>query len=105
MEKVEKLEIEVVGGSPIDLSPTASSSSREVVGTTKLYEHDELRCIPMPTPNPKGAPLHCIVAGHRIKKAKFNRSPQPEGLEENSSPCLALHLSVYTRSDYPFIIR
>lgn len=96
---MEKAEIEMMDGSPIELSPTASSSSREVVGTTKLYENEKLRCIPMPTPDPKGAPRRYVLADRRIDMAELNRSTQPEELEENSSSYLALHLSVYTRSN------
>lgn len=70
MEKAENQEIEVVDGSPIELSPTLSESSREVVGTTRLYELDKLRCIPMPTPNPKGAPPRCVPGNVSIDIAK-----------------------------------
>lgn len=34
-----------------------SNEDHEVLGTTHLYEDGRLRCVPMPTPDPKGT--HC----------------------------------------------
>ena len=48
---MEKQQVVTVSG---EMDSALDKDSAQVVGTTSLYENGQIRCIPMPTPDPKG---------------------------------------------------